>query len=61
MNPLIRELAEAMAPESGTVMGLITLSFMGLFLAWAWYAYAPSRSGLMDTYGRLPLDDGDEQ
>ena len=40
-------------------MGAMTLAFMGIFGAWFWYAYAPSRKALMDDYGRMPLDDGE--
>jgi len=59
MNPLIKETAAAMSPEAGALMGAMTLAFIGIFLAWSWYAYAPSRRTLMDDYGRIPLDDGE--
>ena len=59
MNPLIKEGAQAMSPEAGVLMGLMTLAFMAIFLGWFWYAYAPSRRALMESHGRLPLEDGD--
>ena len=56
MSQLFRDTALSLPASSGELMGLLTLAFMAMFLAWAWYAYAPSRRALMDEYANLPLE-----
>lgn len=58
MNPLIHEAARSI--ELGWLMGLMTVVFFAVFLAWTWWAYAPSRRGLMEQYGRIPFEEGGE-
>lgn len=57
MNPLIREAAESV--QMGWLLGLMTIVFFAAFLWWTWWAYAPSRRGLMEEYGRIPFDGSD--
>ncbi len=59
MNPLFQAAKESMTDETGLLMGLISLGFMGIFMAWTWYAYAPSRAAQMEAFGNIPLDDGE--
>jgi cbb3-type cytochrome oxidase subunit 3 len=56
MSQLFRETALSLGTGSDMVMGGMTLLFMTIFLAWTWYAYAPSRKAEMESYGRLPFD-----
>lgn len=57
MNPLFQAAKESMTDEVGLLMGATTLIFMAIFAAWTWWAYAPSRAGVMESYGKIPLDD----
>lgn len=59
MNPVLHEISSSMMPATGVLMGGMTASFIALFCIWTWYAYAPSRSELMESYGRLPFEDGE--
>ncbi len=59
MNPLFHHAAGTMNDGTGIFMGAITVAFIGIFVAWTWYAYAPSRAALMERYGSLPFDDGE--
>jgi cbb3-type cytochrome oxidase subunit 3 len=36
---------------------LLTTTFMLTFLAWVWWAYAPSRRAQHEATGRMPLDE----
>lgn len=46
--------------QGGEVMGVMTLVFLGFFVGWAWWAYAPKNRTQMEKYGRMPLDGGDD-
>lgn len=43
--------------ENGGLLGLTTVLFMGLMLAWIAWVAAPSRSAQMEAASRMPLDD----
>jgi cbb3-type cytochrome oxidase subunit 3 len=58
MNPLLHEAAGSV--RMGWLLGLMTVVFLALFIAWIAWAYAPRRKAAMDEYARLPLDDGGE-
>lgn len=60
MNPLWKSASEAVSPDHGVVMGVVTVLFMVLFAAWTWWAYAPGRREAMEQYGAMPLEDGSE-
>lgn len=57
MNPLFQAAKQSMTDEAGLVMGLVLVMFMALYAAWGWYAYAPSRRGLMESYGKIPFEE----
>lgn len=59
MNPLFQAAKESMTDEAGLVMGVMTLIFIAMYAMWGWYAYAPSRAALMETYGNIPFDEED--
>lgn len=56
MNPLLKEAAESVG--LGWLLGLMTVVFFGIFLAWAFYAYRPKHRALMEELGRMPFTDG---
>ena len=58
MNPLLREAAGSV--RMGWLLGLMTVFFLVLFIAWIVWTYAPRQRAAMDEYARLPLDDGGE-
>ena len=58
MNPLIREAAQSV--QLGWLLGAVTIVFLVACLGWTWWAYAPSRRHLMEEYGRIPFDEGEE-
>ena len=58
MNPLLNEAARSV--ELGWLLGVMTIFFLVFFLAWVWYAYAPSNKELMDEMAQMPLSDGGE-
>ena len=58
MNPVYKAAAET--TQSGGLLGLTTLLFLGTFIGWVLWAYWPSNRGQMDAYGRLPLEDDEE-
>ena len=59
MNPLFQAAKETMTPEHGVLMGAMSLLFMGIFLGWTWYAYAPSRAERMEAFGNIAFEDGE--
>jgi cbb3-type cytochrome oxidase subunit 3 len=56
MNPLYREAAASVGLT--WVMALMTVVFLGIFLGWTWWAYAPRRRQQMEEAARLPFNDG---
>jgi cbb3-type cytochrome oxidase subunit 3 len=42
-------------------MGLMTVVFLGVFLAWTWYAWNPANKQLMDDMAAMPLNDGGDE
>ena len=56
MNTLLKAAAESV--EMGWLLGGMTLVFLLFFLAWGWWAYAPSRREKMEEYARIPFEDG---
>jgi cbb3-type cytochrome oxidase subunit 3 len=58
MNPLLREAAGSV--RFGWLLGVTTVFFLVLFIAWIVWAYAPRHKAAMDEFARLPLDDGGE-
>lgn len=58
MNPLLEEAARSVG--MGWLLGGMTVFFLAVFLAWAWYAYRPKHRDLMEELGRMPFSDGGE-
>jgi len=58
MSQLFVDTSQSLSTDAGVLMGVVTALFMGMFAAWTWYAYAPSRRNLMNDFGRIPLSDG---
>ena len=58
MNPVVEMAAGSV--ELGWLLGVMTVVFLGVFLGWTWWAYAPSRKERMDRYARIPFDEGVE-
>jgi cbb3-type cytochrome oxidase subunit 3 len=59
MNPLFH--AAAQSAQFGWVMGVMTVVFIAVFLAWTWYAWAPSNRQLMRDMAAMPLNDGGDE
>lgn len=61
MNPVINEAKEVLAASAaeGTLMGVMTVVFLGFFVGWAVWAWLPGNKKNMDAAARMPLDDGD--
>ena len=53
----------AMNPEPGWAWlgSLLTTVFFFTFLAWTWWAFAPSRRAQHEAAGRIPFDEEDSQ
>jgi cbb3-type cytochrome oxidase subunit 3 len=60
MNPVINQAKEVLAASAaeGTLMGVMTIVFLGFFVGWAVWAWLPANKGNMDAAARMPLDDG---
>ncbi|MEZ4415523.1 MAG: cbb3-type cytochrome c oxidase subunit 3 [Gemmatimonadota bacterium] len=58
MNPLIQEAAGSV--ELGWLLGVMTVVFFAFFLAWTYWAFAPSHRRRMEEYARMPFDEGGE-
>lgn len=58
MNPVVQAAAESV--QLGWLLGVMTVVFFAVFLAWTWWAYAPSRREKMERYGRIPFEEGVE-
>jgi cbb3-type cytochrome oxidase subunit 3 len=59
MNPIFKAAADSLS--GGWVMGLMTLVFLGFFVAWTVWAWLPRNREKMEAAARMPLDDGDFQ
>jgi cbb3-type cytochrome oxidase subunit 3 len=59
VNPVFRAAAES--AQLGWVMGLMTVVFLGVFLAWTWYAWNPANKQLMQDMAAMPLNDGGDE
>jgi cbb3-type cytochrome oxidase subunit 3 len=55
MNTVLQQAAAT--ANLGWVMGLNTIMFMGIFVAWSLYLWSPSRKQELDNAGNLPLED----
>lgn len=60
MNPVVESARDVLATSAaeGTLMGVMTVVFLGFFVAWAVWAWLPSNKETMDAAARMPLDDG---
>ena len=60
MNPVINQAKEVLAASAaeGTLMGVMTIVFLGFFVGWAVWAWLPANKENMDAASRMPLDDG---
>ena len=58
MNPVLELAADSV--RLGWLMGIMTVFFLGSFLAWVWWAYTPKHKTMMDEAARLPFTDGEE-
>lgn len=56
MNTLLKDATASVG--MGWLMGLMTVVFLAVFLAWVWYAYRPRHRSLMEEIGRMPFSDG---
>jgi len=56
MNTLLKDAAESVG--MGWLLGMMTVVFLVIFLAWVWYAYRPKHRALMEELGRMPFTDG---
>jgi cbb3-type cytochrome oxidase subunit 3 len=59
VNPVFRAAAES--AQLGWVMGVMTVVFLGVFLAWTWYAWNPDNKQLMQDMAAMPLNDGGDE
>ncbi|HHO49911.1 MAG TPA: cbb3-type cytochrome c oxidase subunit 3 [Deltaproteobacteria bacterium] len=41
----------------GWLMGWTTLLFFSSMIGWTWWAYAPSRRGLMERASQIPFEE----
>ena len=57
MNHVLRAAGDSVS--LGWLMGLTTLLFIAAFVAWTWWAYAPSRKAKMEEAGRIPFEGED--
>ncbi len=57
MNTLMREAGASV--QMGWLLGVMTAVFFASFLYWVWYAYAPSRKGIMHEASLMPFDEGE--
>ena len=56
MNPLIQQARESIGMGGfGTVL---TLLFMGAFVAWVWWAYTPRNRKKFEDAALLPFEEG---
>lgn len=55
MNPIWTAAAESVSYVN--LMGAMTLTFIGVFLAWTWWAWAPGNRDAMDRAALLPFAD----
>ena len=59
MNDLLREAAQTV--DFGWVLGGVTIVFLGVFLAWAWWAYTPKNREKWEEAARMPFTDGGDR
>ena len=58
MNPMLRHISDtASATADGTILGVMTLFFLGFFLMWTWWAFRPAHRQAMTEASFLPLHD----
>lgn len=58
MNPLLREAAGAV--HLGWLLGVMTVVFFALFLAWIWYAWSPANRQAMEEARQMPFTEGND-
>ena len=56
MNPVFKAAAES--SEHGWLMGLMTLFFFAIYMAWVYWAWAPWNKKNMEDASLLPFEDG---
>ncbi|MFZ5625347.1 MAG: cbb3-type cytochrome oxidase subunit 3 [Gemmatimonadota bacterium] len=56
MNPLLREAADSV--RYGWVLGIMTVVFLGCFVAWVWWTCTPRNRQRLEEAARLPFSDG---
>jgi len=59
MNAVLH--AAAQSAQFGWIMGVMTAVFIGVFLAWTWYAWNPRNRQLMQDMAAMPLSDGGDE
>lgn len=57
MNPVFH--AAGQTADLGWLMGVMTVVFIGFFIAWTLWAWAPSNREAMEAAARLPLEELD--
>lgn len=58
MNTLLRAAQESV--QLGWLLGLMTVVFLVVFLAWVWWACHPANAELMEEASMMPFTDGGE-
>jgi cbb3-type cytochrome oxidase subunit 3 len=56
VNPLVREAAGAV--QLGWLLGVMTVVFFAVFLAWIWYAWSPANRAAMEEARHMPFTEG---
>lgn len=56
MNPLVRDAAGAV--QLGWLLGIMTVVFFAIFLAWIWYAWSPANRRAMEEARQMPFTEG---
>ncbi len=57
MSPIVHQVSQT--TDLGWVMGVMTLVFLGSFMAWSWYAWNPKNKAIHEASSLLPLDDSE--
>lgn len=57
MNHVLHDIAATTTGD--LLLGVMTLLFLGFFLAWTWWAWSPRNQKLMNESASMPLDEGD--
>jgi cbb3-type cytochrome oxidase subunit 3 len=59
VNQVFRAAAEHVT--LGWLMGVLTLTFLLVFLGWTWWAYSARNRAMLDQVSRMPLSEGGDE